>query len=107
MIKYSEVKSDLLKNPRVRRAYSELQPQFDLARQFIEARVAAGLTQGQVAHRMGTTQSVVARLESGRYKPGLNTLLRFAKAVGACRLTFDFSDVPRQRSNNLEIRLRA
>jgi hypothetical protein len=34
MIKYSEVKSDLLKNPRVRRAYSELQPQFDLARQF-------------------------------------------------------------------------
>jgi len=43
----------------------------------------AGLTQGDVAARMGTTQSVVARIESGKGTPSMRTVPRFASAVGA------------------------
>ena len=41
------------------------------------------MTQGEVAARMGTTQSVIARLESGRRAPSLRTVQRYAEAVGA------------------------
>ncbi|MGZ8407473.1 MAG: helix-turn-helix domain-containing protein [Caulobacteraceae bacterium] len=54
-----------------------------------EARSQAGLTQAEVAERMNTTQTVIARLESGRGKPSTRTLERFAKATGA-RLKISF-----------------
>jgi len=49
----------------------------------IAARSRAGLTQGEVAARMGTTQSVVARLESGKRAPSMRSVQRYAQAVGA------------------------
>jgi len=56
-------------------------PEFELARELIAARTQAGLTRGDVAARMGTTQSVVAGIESGRGKPSMRTVQRFANAV--------------------------
>lgn len=53
-------------DPDYRAAYSKLGPEFELAGALIEARTHAGLTQAQLARRMETTQSVIARLESGR-----------------------------------------
>ncbi|MGH8585945.1 MAG: helix-turn-helix domain-containing protein [Gammaproteobacteria bacterium] len=53
----------------------------------IEARSRAGLTQDELAKRMGTTQPVVARLESGRIRPSTRTLERLARATGS-RLIF-------------------
>lgn len=64
-----------------RKEYEALVPGFQLARELIEARVKAGLTQEEVAQRMGTSQPTVARLESG-HKPSLKTLERYAEAVG-------------------------
>ena len=61
-----DVKAELLANPAVRQAYDAQAPEFELARELIAARTKASLTQGDVAARMGTTQSVVARIESGR-----------------------------------------
>ncbi|MGA2451061.1 MAG: helix-turn-helix transcriptional regulator [Polyangiaceae bacterium] len=63
--------------------YDSLEDEFALASKLIEARSPAGLTQAEVAERMGTSQSTVARLESGGAKPSLSTLKRFAKATGA------------------------
>jgi ribosome-binding protein aMBF1 (putative translation factor) len=77
------VKAQLLANPAVREAYDAQAPEFELARELIAARTQAGLTQGDVAARMGTTQSVVARIESGRGSPSMRTVQRFANAVGA------------------------
>lgn len=48
----------------------------------ISARAEAGLTQGALAGRMGTTQSAIARLEGGRVSPSEETLRKYAKAVG-------------------------
>lgn len=75
------IKKKMLADREVRAAYDALADEFDLARELIAARVRAGLTQAEVAERMGTTQSVVARLESGAQMPSVNTLLKFAKAT--------------------------
>jgi transcriptional regulator with XRE-family HTH domain len=72
------------------RAYEELRPEFDLARALMEARIQAGLTQEQLAERMETTQSVIARLESGRTRPSTRTLQRLAAATGTrLRISFE------------------
>ena len=71
----------MLADREVRAAYDALADEFDFARELIAARVRAGLTQAEVAERMGTTQSVVARLESGAQMPSVNTFLKFAKAT--------------------------
>jgi len=78
-----------LHDPAYREAYDELAPEFRLARALIEARANAGLTQAQMAERMQTTQSVVARLESGRAHPSTRTLEKFARAAGL-RLKISF-----------------
>ena len=73
-----------MKNKDYRQAYDQLAPEFALARAVIKARVIAGLTQEQLAQRMETTQSVIARLESGRTRPSTQTLDRLANATGTC-----------------------
>jgi ribosome-binding protein aMBF1 (putative translation factor) len=77
-------------DPGYAREYEALEEEFALARALIEARANAGLTQEEVAQRMGTTQSVVARLEGGRSKPSTTTLAKFAKATGTrLRVSFE------------------
>ena len=77
-------------DPEYVKEYDALEEEFALAEAFIRARAQADLTQEQVAERMGTTQAVVARLESGRAKPSTRTLERFAKATGTrLRIAFE------------------
>lgn len=78
------LKAELLTDPGTRSEYEAMSNEFDMARELISARSRAGLTQGEVAERMGTTQSVIARLESGRCAPSLRTVQRYANALG-CR----------------------
>jgi transcriptional regulator with XRE-family HTH domain len=76
-----------LSRPDVRAAYDELEDEFRFLKEILTARTQSGLTQAQVAERIGTTQSAVARLESGthRHSPSIATLQRYARALG-CRL---------------------
>lgn len=76
-------------DPEYRTAYDELGPEFDLIRSVILSRMSAGLTQAQLAERMNTTQSAIARLEGGRTSPSIKTLLRIAQATGT-RLKISF-----------------
>ena len=78
------------RNPDYRKAYEKLGPEFELARALIEARTRAGMTQAELAERMKTTQSAVARLESGRVPPSTRTLEKVAQATGTrLRIQFD------------------
>ena len=78
------------RNPDYREAYERLRPEFELARALIEARTRAGITQAELAARMKTTQSAVARLESGRVPPSTRTLEKVAQATGTrLRIQFD------------------
>jgi transcriptional regulator with XRE-family HTH domain len=89
-IKYRPVRHDheaFLRKARKRRgftaAYDALAVEYAVASEMLAARSRAGLTQEVVASRMGTTKSTVSRLESaGKHAPSLNSLKRYAKAVG-------------------------
>ena len=78
------LKAELLANAETRAAYDAQADEFAVARELIAARTKAGLTQADVAERMGTTQSTVARLEGGKAVPSMRSLQRYAQAVG-CR----------------------
>jgi DNA-binding XRE family transcriptional regulator len=77
------LKAELLTDTDTRAEYDAMADEFGMARELIAARSRAGLTQGEVAARMGTTQSVIARLEGGRRMPSIRTVQRYAHAVGA------------------------
>lgn len=74
-------------------AYDALGEEFDLARALIQARTAAGLSQSQLARRMKTSQSYIARIEGGRVRPSTDALERFAQATGT-RLRIVFEPEP-------------
>lgn len=77
------------KDPEYLAAYDALEGEFALAEALIRARAQADMTQEEVAQKMGTTQAVIARLESGRVMPSTRTLKRFAEATGT-RLSISF-----------------
>ena len=80
-IRVDDLHKTWMKDPKYRREYQKLEEEFSLASAMIQARTRAGLTQEQVAHKMKTTQAVVARLEGGGSKPSTRTLERYAAAT--------------------------
>ena len=78
-----------LGDPEYRTEYEALEDEFQLARALIEARTRAGLTQTQLATRMKTSQSYIARIEGGHVTPSTNVLERYAAATNS-RLTIAF-----------------
>ena len=84
MLTHKELKSRALEREDVRAEYDRLEEEFAFLDEFLKARSSAGMSQAEVAKKMGTTQSVVARLESGRGKhsPSLATLRKYARALG-------------------------
>lgn len=80
-IPFEKLKTRLLANPKMKGEYDALAPEFEIAAELIKARRRAGLSQAELAARMGTSQSTIARLESGQTLPSTKTLLRFAKAT--------------------------
>jgi ribosome-binding protein aMBF1 (putative translation factor) len=77
------------KKPGVKKAYSKLEPKYTIIRQLIEARIKTGLVQKQLAKKMGTKQSAIARLESGKANPTIDFIQKLAKALGTnITLTF-------------------
>lgn len=81
-MKLADLKAKLLQDPAVAAAYAEADAEFRVIEAMLRARAEAGLTQEALAERMGTTQSAVARLEGGRVSPTVETLRKYAKAVG-------------------------
>ena len=90
MTRISELHKKWLKEPDYRREYEALEEEFALASAMIAARARAGLTQEELAEKMQTSQSTIARLESGRAIPSGRTLARFARATGTrLRIRFE------------------
>lgn len=86
---HDELKSVALERPEVATEYEKLEEEFSLLRQMLSARQKSGLTQADIAQRMGTKATAITRLESslssGKHSPSLSTIQKYAKAVG-CRL---------------------
>jgi ribosome-binding protein aMBF1 (putative translation factor) len=90
MTRISVLHQEWMKDEEYRKEYEALEEEFALARAIIEARAKAGLTQEELAERMQTSQSTIARLESGRAMPSGKTLAKLAKATGT-RLEIRFA----------------
>jgi transcriptional regulator with XRE-family HTH domain len=97
MARISDLHKKWMKEPRYRKAYDALEEEFVLASAVIDARNRAGLTQQELARKMGTTQPVIARLESGRVRPSMGTLERLAEPTGS-RLLIRFAPLEERRS---------
>lgn len=82
-IPFEKLKARLLANPKVKAEYDAPAPEFKIAAALLSARLRPGLSQDELAARMGTTQSTIARLESGQTLPSTKTLLRYAEATGS------------------------
>jgi DNA-binding XRE family transcriptional regulator len=81
---FKSFKEKALSRSDVKAEYDRLAPEYALKGQLIKARIKAGLTQEDVAERMGTTKSAVSRLESvsSKNSPSISTLVKYAEAVG-------------------------
>ncbi|NJD28918.1 MAG: helix-turn-helix transcriptional regulator [Chloroflexi bacterium] len=79
------------RSPEYRAEQDRLAPYEALARMVIARRIRYGLTQGQLAHRIGTSISAVSRLESGQHRPNVETLEKLGRAFGE-RFVFGFED---------------
>ena len=90
MTKLADLKRRWMADPKFRKEYAAADAEYRVAEALIRARTRAQLTQAQVAKRIGTTQSAVARLESGRTSPSVATLRRYADATGS-RLIIDIA----------------
>jgi len=75
-------KTEMENDPVYRKAFEAMEGEFSMVSALIEARSRARLSQAEVASLMGTTESAVSRLESGRVKPSTRTLERYAQATG-------------------------
>ena len=87
MLTHKQLRTKALGNADVKAEYEKLSDELAFLDEFLHARAAQGLTQAQVAEKIGTTQSAVARMESGsgRHSPSLATLTKYAEALG-CKL---------------------
>lgn len=78
----SQVKREMLRDPKVKHAYEELQLKYDIIRAVLDARIKKGVTQAELAERVGTTQSAIARFESGVSNPTLSFVQKITRALG-------------------------
>ena len=87
MLTHKQLRNVALARVDVKAEFEKIADDYALLDEFLKARAAQGLTQSQDAEKIGTTQSVVARMESGKGKhsPSLATLTRYAEAL-ECRL---------------------
>ena len=86
MTRLRDLKKRLMEDPEFREEYARADEEYKLIEALVRARTAANLTQEELARRLGTTQSAIARLEGGGVSPSFATLRRYAEATGT-RLT--------------------
>jgi len=80
---YKQFKKELLKDKKIKQAYDDLGPEFALIEIIIKKRIEKGLTQKQLAKKIGTKQSAISRFESGTYNPSFSFLQKVANALDA------------------------
>jgi HTH-type transcriptional regulator/antitoxin HipB len=80
---FDELRRKWLDDAEFRKAYDRIGPEMEIAFSIAEARHRANLTQSQLAERIGSTQAMVARWETGAVMPSTKSLKRLAEATGS------------------------
>ncbi len=82
-VDFNDSLKEALKDPEFKKAYDALEVEFSIIEQVIRKRLEKGLTQKQLAEKIGTKQSAIARLEGGTTNPSVAFLEKVAKALGS------------------------
>ena len=88
---YRELKKELLGDNEIKKAYEKFWPEFTVIEIIIKKRIEKGLSQKELAKKIGTKQSAISRLESGTYNPSLSFLQKISEALGT-KLKISFSE---------------
>lgn len=94
MRKYDDFLAEQLQDEEFKKEYDNLQPEFDVIRAIVDARVSQNLTQKQLAERSGINQADISKLENGTRNPSINLLKRLADGMDMA-LKIEF--VPKQK----------
>ena len=89
-----DYKNEQMKNPEFAKEYAEMQPEMDIVRAIINARLSQHLTQKELAERTGIDQADISKLENGTRNPSINLLKRLAQGMNMA-LKIEF--VPKQK----------
>jgi predicted transcriptional regulator len=81
MTNFKTIKKQALKNKKVLKAYNDLDLEFSIISQIIDKRIKKGMSQRDLALKMGTKQPSIARFESGNYNPTISFLKKISKAL--------------------------
>lgn len=83
MGKWEDLEKELLSDPETKKEFDKLAPRYAVISQLIEARIKNKMTQAEVAKMVGTKQSAIARVESGRANPSIEFLQKLANALNS------------------------
>ena len=83
MSDFKELTEELMQDEAFRAEYEAIQPDLDITRAIMDARIKAGLTQTQLSEASGISQADISRLENGTRNPSLRLLKRLAAAMGS------------------------
>ena len=81
-VSFSDVKKEWLKNPKFKKAYDDLEPEYAIIRAILKKRIESNMSQKDLARKLGTKQSAISRLESGNYNPTLSFLKKLSTTLG-------------------------
>ncbi|MBO4799666.1 MAG: helix-turn-helix transcriptional regulator [Lachnospiraceae bacterium] len=76
-----ELTNELMQDPEFKKEYEAIQPEVDITRAILEARINAGMTQVELSEKSGISQADISRLEKGTRNPSLSLLKRLAQAM--------------------------
>lgn len=94
MSKFNQFLEEQLQDDELRQEYENLQPEFDVIKAMVEARISQNLTQQQLAERTGINQADISKLENGTRNPSINLLKRLADGMDMA-LKIEF--IPKKR----------
>ncbi len=97
MSEFNDFLNEQLKNPEFRKEWEDIQPEMDVIRAMMEARISQNLTQKELAERTGINQADISKLENGTRNPSLKLLKRLADGLG---MTLKIEFVPKNIAKN-------
>lgn len=95
MITFDDMLNEQLQDPEFRKEYEAIQPEMDVIRALVDARISQNLTQKELSERSGINQADISKIENGTRNPSLNLLKRLADGMG---MTLKIEFVPKQQA---------
>ena len=93
MITFNDMLNEQMQNEEFRKEYEAIQPEMDVIRAIVEARISQNLTQKELSERSGINQADISKIENGTRNPSLNLLKRLADGMG---MSLKIEFIPKQ-----------